>query len=285
MLSILSAIFIGISIPIGVVATKSIGAFQAAVYIPLVSLVFLLAISMFTRQKIEIRKIFRNHFKDTVSMILSRPIFGDIILLYGFSLTTAINASFMTRLEPVFVAVLGYIFFKDKLKAKQILLISLMIVGAFLLSTGGNVESIAQTQVGDILVVIAMLFISYSYIPSKRIGKDIDPLTMTITNNLSGGLILFPIMLLLQMDPFTINLGNFWIILARAITFSAIGLSLYFAALKKTKPWIVSSLISISSIVGAMIGYFFLNESIGALQIAGGLVIVVSSYFITRSLK
>jgi drug/metabolite transporter (DMT)-like permease len=285
MLSILSAIFIGISIPIGVVAAKSIGAFQAAVYIPLVSLVFLLAISIATKNKIEIRKMFRDHFKDTISMILSRPIFGDIILLYGFSLTTAIKASFMARLEPVFVAILGYMFLKDKISIRQTSLIFLMISGAFLLSTGGDVKSITQTQIGDILVVIGTLVISYSYIPAKRIGKNIDPLTTTITNNLAGGLILFPVMLILQINPFTINLDNFWIIVARALTFSVLGLSLLFAALKKTKPWIVSSLISLSAVVGAMIGYFFLNESIGTIQIAGAAVILVSSYLMTRSLK
>ena len=282
LLTILSAIFIGISIPIGVLSSREFGVFQTAAYTSLISVAFLVLISIVSKEKIQFKEALTKHFKDSISIVIARPVIGSLLLVYGLSLTTAIHSSFMMRLEPIFVTLMSYIFLRDKVSLKQIYLIVLMVVGAFLLSTSGNVELISQTQIGDLFVALSLIFFSYAYIPAKRMGKKIDSMTITIVNNLLGGLILFSIMLFLPINIFPISSTNVWLILSYVLSFSVIGLYLYFAALRKTKPWIVSSLLSLSSIVGAAIGYVWLNETINTIQILGAIIILVTSYLIAR---
>lgn len=281
-IAIISAIFIGLSVPIATETSREIGVIQATTYTSLISVIFLVAISLISKQKIQFQECLKKHFKESMSIVLARPVVGNLLLIYGFSLTLAIKSSFLLLLEPIFVTVMSYIFLKDKINVKQISLIFLMILGAFLLSTSGNISVITQAQVGDILIVLALLFFSYSYIPAKRIENTITPVTITIVNNLVGGLILFSIMLFLPITLFPINYGNAWLILGYVLTYPVIGLYLYFYALKKTKPWIVSSLLTLSAVSGAIVGYFWLGESINSIQLIGAIIIFASSYFITR---
>ena len=282
LLAILSSIFIGISVPIAVVASREIGVFQVTAYTSLLSVIFLVALSIIAREKIQFKKALTKYFKYSISIVIARPIIGSLLLIYGFSLTTAIHSSFMMRLEPIFVTTMSYIFLKDKVSLKQISLIILMIIGAFLLSTSGSIELITQTQIGDLFVILSLLFFSYAYIPAKKIGKEINPMTITIVNNLIGGFALFLIMLFLPINPLSVNFDNAWLLFGFVFSFSVIGLYLYFAALRKTKPWIVSSLLSLSAVVGAAIGYFWLNETINSIQILGAFIILISSYLIAK---
>jgi drug/metabolite transporter (DMT)-like permease len=282
LLAVLAAVFIGISVPIASQASREIGVIQATTYTTLISVAFLLAIGLITRQKIQIKEALTKHFKDSISIVIARPVIGNLLLIYGFSLTTAIRASFLLLLEPIFVTFLSYIMLKDKVSVRQIYLIALMIFGAFLLSTSGNIGIISQAQLGDLLVIFALMFFSYSYIPTKKIGKIVTPMTITIMNNLVGGLILFFLMLFLPVNMFPLNISNIWLVLGYVISFSVIGLYLYFAALGKTKPWIVSSLLTISAISGSIVGYLWLNESINTIQMIGAFAILISSYLIAR---
>jgi drug/metabolite transporter (DMT)-like permease len=281
-LAILSALFIGFAIPIGVQASKEIGAFQVTVYSSLISAIFLLILSFITSEKIQIKKSLTRYFKEISSITISRSIIGNLLLFYGFSLTTAIHSAFMLRLEPIFVVPLSYIFLKDKMSLKQIILIVIMIFGAFLLSTSGNIETATQIQIGDLLIVLSLLFYAYSYIPVKRIGKEISSMSITFINNLVGGIVLFFIMLFLPFNFLTVNSSNVWLLLSYVILFSVIGLYLYFASLRKTNPWIVSSLLSLSSVIGALISYLWLNETLSTIQIIGSGLILITSYFIIK---
>jgi len=272
-LAILSALFIGIAIPLSVLSSKEFGVIQVAVYSSLVSVVFLLILTPFINFKTQIKKSLTKYFKESISITVSRAIIGSLLFFYGVSLTTSIRTAFMLRLEPIFVTILSYIFLKYKVSLRQIALIALMIFGAFLLSTSGSIEAFTQTQIGDLFIILSLLFFSYCYIPIKRIGKEISPITITIINNLVGGLILFIIMLFLPLNLLTVNSSNIWLLLAYVISFFVFGLYFYFAAVRKTKPWIVSSLLSFSSVVGSAIAYFWLGETLNIIQILGVIVI------------
>ena len=281
-LAVLSAIFIGISVPFASEASREIGVVQSLVYASLISVPFLVIMALITKQKISIRESLTKHFKHSMSNVISRSVLGNLLLIYGFSLTTVIRASFLLLLEPIFVTILGYFILKDRVSKRQISLILIMVFGAFLLSTSGSIGAVAQAQIGDIFIITALLFFSYSYIPAKKIEKVVNPITITTMNNLIGGLILFIVMLLLPISIFTLNFSNSWLLLGRVLSFSVIGLYLYFAALGKTKPWIVSSLLTLSAISGSFLGYLWLNETIETIQMLGAFLILVSSCLIAK---
>jgi len=280
--AILSAIFIGIAIPISVISSREFGVLQVAAYSSIFSVIFLLALTPFINFKKQIKEVLTRYLKESMSITFSRSIIGSLLFFYGVSLTTSIRTAFMMRLEPIFVTILSYSFLKEKVESRQIGLIVLIILGAFFLSTSGNIGAITETQIGDLFVILSLLFFSYSYIPIKRIGKEINPVTITIVNNLFGGIILFIIMLFLPVDLLTISSSNIWLLLAYVVTFFVFGLYFYFDAMRKTKPWIVSSLLSFSSVVGSVVAYFGLGETLNYIQVLGAGIILISTYLIFK---
>jgi drug/metabolite transporter (DMT)-like permease len=281
-LATLAAIFLGLAIPLGAQGSKQFGTFQIAVYSSLISIVFLVPFSFIIKEKIQIKKYLTSYFKEAIQVVASRSIFGTLLYFYGVSLTTAIHSAFMFRLEPIFVIILSYIFLREKPNMKQIVIILIMIFGAFLFSTGGNINIISQTQVGDLIILFSLLFFAYSYIPTKKIGNEINSVTVTTVNNLISGLILFVIMLFLPINLITITIGNIWLLLAYVIFFYVFVLYFLFASMKKTKAWVVSSLLSLSAVVGAFIAYLWLGETMNIIQIIGATIILISSYFIVK---
>ena len=281
-LAILSAISIGIAVPLGAQASKEIGALQMAAYSGIVSLALLWLLTLFTKDKIEAKKYLKKYPKEAFLSIATRAVIGSILYFYGVTLTTAMNSGFMMRLEPIFVIALGYLFLKERISKKQMFIVMVMLFGAFLYSTGGDLTSIGSNQIGDLLIVLSVLFFACSYIPLKKIGIEINSITITAVNNFIGSIIFLVIAILLSFDMFTVNLSNAWMMVGYVITLSVIGLCLYFASLRKTKAWIVSSLLSISSVVGAILSYLWLGETLGPAQWVGGAIILLASYFIAK---
>lgn len=285
LLAVLSAVSIGFAIPLGAQSSKVIGAFQMTAYSSLLSVVFLLPLSVVAKERLEIKNYLKLYPKEAASIIIASIIFGNLLYFYGASLTEAIHSGFMLRLEPIFVVAWGAVFLKDRPTKKQLALILLMILGAFLLSTGGMFNLSDRIIIGDLTIVTSLLFFSYVYIPIKRIGNKINPTTILIANNLIGGSVLFAIGLLLPISMTTVNASNAWMLLGYVLFFSVIALYLYYAAMRRTRPWVVSSLLSSASVVGGVASYLWLRDVLNLIQIIGAVAILASSYFIARSLR
>jgi drug/metabolite transporter (DMT)-like permease len=279
-LALYSSIFIGIALVILEVGTKTIGPLTTLAYVQTIGGIFLIALALLTNQKIEVRKLFSKYKKETIEIILTRNILGQVFIFYGFSLTVAIKAGFLTRFEPIFVAILGFIFLGEKIRKRGITAILVLIAGAVLLSVQGNFSQIGGANLGDILVVLAMVFTAYSFIPARKI-KDVNSITITAVSSLIGGAIIFLMLPITNSNIIVTSLESWALIIGMAFMFNTVALYLYYIALKTTKAWVVASVISVQAVVSAALAYLFLNQTLSTLQIIGALIVMGASIFVT----
>ncbi|MBI3413165.1 MAG: EamA family transporter [Candidatus Aenigmarchaeota archaeon] len=281
-LAIFSAILIGISIVFQSQASKLAQPVLVATYALLISSVILLAISKVLNKKLSAVKELKNN-ADFWKITMSRNVFGTFLLLYGMSMTTSINSLVILRLEPAFVILFGYALLRETLKQKEILFVIATIIGAVLISTSGNL-SFGPAQIGDLLVFSSLLFLGYSYIPSRRIMKKTDPLVLTAYSNLFGGIVLL-LLSAIVLDNLIMPVNALVLTMGSIITFYVVGLSLWFAALKNTEAWKVAALLSITPIAGGMLSFFWLGESLNLIQLAGAAIILYASYRLSSERK
>lgn len=274
-LALYSAILIGFSIVLQTQAAKLAQPILVATYALLISAAILLVMAKLGNKKLTaINKL--KGSADFWKITLSRNVFGTILLLYGLSLTTSINSLVILRLEPAFVILFGYALLKEKLKPKEILYVIATIIGAVLVSTSGNL-SFGSAQTGDLLVFSSLLFLGYSYIPSRRIMQKTDPLILTAYSNLFGGIILLALSAILVKN-LSMPTNALLLTMGSVITFYVIGMYLWFEALKLTKAWIVASLLSIAPIAGGALSFLWLGESLNTVQLIGAILIITISY-------
>ena len=283
--AVLAAIFIGISVIAGAEASKQINPVAVACISLILSVIFLIPLSFILRERIKIKELIRKNLKNATANMLLRSVLGNIFLYLGFSLTSAIKAVFLLGFEPAFVVIIGFILLKEKISLKQIILIFLIIAGAFLLSTNGRWDIFSTAQIGDLLIIIALFLFACSYIPAQDVVKKTNSATLTVFSNLVGGLILIPIaFIVFNVNVQSLNLTHSVLILifANTILFSVFGLFCFYNALKSTKKWIVSSLLQLAPIPGAIIAYIWLGDTLNFVQLVGAGIILVSSYLIAR---
>ncbi len=279
-LAIYSAILIGINIVFANAAAKLADPLLVSMYSLIISAILLFAVM--TIRKTGIGSISSLNTPDFWKITVSRNIVGSALFIYGMKLTTAINSLIIVRLEPVFVIILGYLLLKESIKVRELLYVAAMVAGAVLVSTGGSVRFEAA-QIGDLLILLSLLFLGYSYIPSRRIMKKVDPITLTAFSSLAGGLFFLPI--LMATGTLTMPMNALLLVIASALTYGTVGLVLLYEALKKIRAWEVSALLSVGPIAGGALAFAWLGESLNTVQLIGAAIVLAASYKISIGRK
>lgn len=279
---VLATFFIGLGSVFLSQATKSTSPIIVITFAALLSSILYFVITRIFRIKTNIKKAIREYKRELLIITIFRASLGSLILAYGFSLTSAIRAVLMIRMEPIFVIILGYIFLREGLKPKEIFLVILMVFGGLLLSTSGNLSKLNQLpSIGDGLVVLAVLSFALTYIASRKLMQKIDAITANMIPNFFGGLILFLLILTLGVR-LSITTYALYTTLAHTLLFYLLGLTLWFAALKTIEGWKVSSLLSLTPIFSGLFAYFWLGETLNQIQIIGAGIILAGSYMLAK---
>ena len=280
----LSTVFIGLSIVVGSQAAKTVNPLVLAAYANLLSVVFLLAALFVFRVKIDARKMIRKYPKDFAATVVSRPLLGSLLLSIGWSITPAIRAVFLDRLEPLFVILVGYILLRKKVTRKAVFFSFVLLFGAYLFLTNAA-DIFTSIGLGDIIIIYALIPFSYSYITSARILKEFSPLSLAVVMNFFAGIILLAAAALIMPNNLIIGTGSVNLIILQVLLFEVIGLTMWLYALKNIDGWIVSSILSLNPISGSILAFFWLGDTMAPLQIIGGSLIILMAILIARQDK
>lgn len=234
-----------------------------------------------SKEKINSQKI-RHNIKDITLMTVLRPLAGATSLAYGLSMTDGIKAIFFTKAEPYFVLLWHWLLKKEKINSRHLILLTIHIIGAIILSTGGILK-FGSAQFGDLLVVLAMGLFALSYIYGSKLSNKLGAKVSNAIVLGLGGIILLPFTLAFSPLTELMNERLGWTyFVSYVILFNVIGLTLWFASLKTVKSWMVSALRSLGPIVGAPFAYFLFRETLSLIQIIGGIIVLITSALIAR---
>lgn len=207
------------------------------------------------------------------------------IQVTGLKFTTASNTGWIIGTAPIFMALLGLIFFKEKLGVIKILGILIASFGLLLLVGKGNPANIDLIKnKGDFLVLSSSFTWGIYSMVNKKISLNYSPL-MTI-------LYLF-IMMAIIIVPFTvdestvtsvINLSAIgWIsILFLGLLCSGIAYVIWAYALREMESAKVGAYLYFEPFVTLITAWIFLKEDITLLIILSGLIITSGVFLVNK---
>lgn len=279
--AILSPFFSSVATIFKTGAAKSLSPLIVIVVGGIIGSILLFFIAKIFREKINFQKLKANR-KDVLLVLLFRSLLGELFLTFGLSQTSAIKAIFFTKIEPYFVLILAWIFLKEKVQPRHLLLLSVHLIGAIILSTGGNINIVSKAQIGDLFIIIAMGFFASSYNFGKRLAHNAGPISSNVITMAIASVILLPFLFVFTKPTAFANLMGWKYLLAYVILFNVISLTFWYASLKTVKGWIVSALRYVGPILGAPVAYFLLGETLSLTQIFGAAIIIITSFLIIR---
>lgn len=274
--SLLAPFFIALSI----LTVKSVGpgvpALSIAGFGSLLAVPFLIGLNAATGKPADIKEVLAKAPGPFTEVLLSRGIIGEILIIWGFTLTTAVKSILLLRLEPLFVLLWSVVLLKERPSLTKFGLMILLVVGTLFVVSPD--DKISALNLGDVLIVASLLVLSYGYVPTLRVVQKANPEGLNVLTSLIGGVVLSAISIAMYgTAAFPQTVSQWGGIIAYTLTFFVFGCTLYFYAFKSVKPWVISSLLSLEVIYGLLLALVLAHESISVPQIVGTAVMLCTT--------
>lgn len=200
---------------------------------------------------------------------------GDLAVWHwSIVLTSVANSTLLANLAPIFVALTAWLFFHKQPSARFLIGLVIAVTGMTLL-IGGDFQLKGKELIGDALgVVTAMFYAGYQLVVTK-LRSRVATSTIMAWSGLVTAVILLPIALLSgeQMLPVT-TMG--WVKLAGLALISQVaGQSLIAYAMAHLPATFSSVGLLFQPVMATIFAWILLGESVGALQLAGGITVLV----------
>lgn len=217
---------------------------------------------------------------------------GTLIANIGLSYTTATNSAFLNQAGSIFTIILAFFLLKEELNRDKILAIILVIIGAFLLTTKGNMSVPNQ---GDILIIIGCVFFSIATIILRKFLRDneISSAVIAVLRAFAGGITMIIFVLLSKnfpgiikdtLDQNLFELSHWQLLLANA-SVGAFTIYLLSKSLKIGSATYISIMSALVPVIVAIASYFVFFERLEPIETIGGGMIIIALLFSNKREK
>jgi len=210
-----------------------------------------------------------------------------IAYFYGLSTSTAVNASIFSNSEVVFALVIGLMVFKEKLRIKECIPFTMIIIGMIAIPIGNDLVqsnfSFGEMLTGDLLIILSGILYAIDITLCKFIGDRFDARRVTqVVSFISAGAA-FSLIIIFQI-PMDVDLMQIPSILALSILGTGMSTLFFLMALKIIGTMRTVLLFSTTSIFGVIFAGLFLAETITIMDITSLALVMVGIVMLRNKL-
>lgn len=244
---------------------------------------FLILISLIKREKFN-KKILKENLKLLLLSGLGLGI-NWIMLFQAMKYTTISNATLSYYFAPVFLVIFSSILLKENISMKNIVYLSFAILGLFLIMNAGSSDSIhGFNHIKGILYGLAGAVLYAIIVLLNKYIKDLSGFQSTLIQLSVATLVLMPLVIRIGGDNIkAMNSMNWTFMIILGVVHTGIAYLLYFPSIKDVASKSIAMLSYLDPIVAILVSFLILGESMGALQLLGGVLILYSAYMSERT--
>jgi drug/metabolite transporter (DMT)-like permease len=196
-------------------------------------------------------------------------------------MTTAATATLLANNAPLWVGLISFLIFREKLGRKFWIGLAIALAGLNVL-VGLEVWSGMQMNRGDLLSLVAGFFYALYILYTMEVRKRVDTVTFMTFSAVMMTLLLL-VVNIISGNPFTGFTTSTWLALAGMGLISHFGgwLAINYA-LGHLKGANVSVTLLSQAVVTAIMGIFILGEHLSVHEITGGLLVLAGIYVVNR---
>ena len=274
---------------LGFIAGAQVLPFQI---LSILTALLILAIMILPKHGVTFGNLFKQQPKLFWNLFLANIIqsgFGTSFSIIGISLTDAINAGFLVKLATVTTILFAWLILKERLTGIKILTVLVMLSGAYLLTTKGQV---LLPRVGDLFILAACVCWSLGNVLVRKFlrTQSLDAEIVTLQKPIAGLPVILGLVVLSVWNPDFISsmqptmacceqsagslpyaLGNGFFL---AITWTYLN-----RTLKVSTASYMTMMSMITPVIVSVLAMAFLHETLAFVQIAGAGMIILSGFF------
>ncbi|WP_299168208.1 EamA family transporter [uncultured Arthrobacter sp.] len=203
---------------------------------------------------------------------LNIGVFFALLFVAAYRLPGGVAAT-VGAVQPLIVAGLATWVLKDRLSLKVVLagIAGAAGVALLVLSSQARLDT-----VGVLAALGGAVSMAAGVVLAKKWGKAEKPLIMTAWQLVAGGLLLVPLMFVVEGPPPELSAANLSGYLYLSVIGTAVAYVLWFRGIQRLPVTAPSFLGLLSPVVAAFLGWLVMGEQLSLLQGAGGLLVLGS---------
>lgn len=199
----------------------------------------------------------------------------------GVKYTSTANVALLVATIPAITLLFENRRLKRKSSWRELLGITVSIVGIMLMSLAGQVDGFTLSLFGDTMVLLSSFAWAVYTVLLSDLSGDYDSMELTLYTNFFGALCMIPTVLVtgIQIPGRRATFHLLYLVLFCSI----VAYVLYMWALKKLGGIRVNTYINIQPIVGMLASLFILKEAMTGMQLLGAVIITIGVWQVNRS--
>ena len=201
---------------------------------------------------------------------------------WSIRITTVANATLLANLAPLFVTLASWAIFGQRFRAGFLIGMAIALAGAFVLM--GDSLGFGQTRlVGDLLGMLTAVFYAGYIVSVARLRAGVSTATVMFGSAAVSAAALLPLALLSGENLLPVSVNGWFVLLALAVVSHAGGQGLIAWALAHLSAAFGSVSLLWQPVAAALFAWLLLHESLGAWQVAGGIIVLAGIYLARRA--
>ena len=205
-----------------------------------------------------------------------------LLYFYAYTLTSIGNALIILYTWPIFASIFGFIILKEKMNLRKVSFLFLAFTGIVVTFSGSSFSLQSKDFIGMGAMLVSAVLYALTIPLFKKELEKCSNYEAVFYQNFIGAFIFLPFFLFSRPWP---HFWQFNIAIIYAFLIGIIGFSLFFAGLKRLSTTASSLLTYAEVISGLVFGWIFFRQPITIEMVIGGILILLSSYFIRISEK
>ena len=279
---ILGAVCIGFS-PV-LVRLSEVGPVATAFYRVFLGLPLMLVWMCIGNRAAPVLSTGRVSVRDRLLLLLPGLFFaGDLgFWHWSIKLTSVANATLFANFAPIYVTLFAAVVFKERFNRTFIAALIIALAGAVILMSSSAGFS-SQNIRGDIMGMITAVFYAGYLLTIGRLRTRFSTVTIMFWSSLTSSLILFPVCWVTGVFAVPDTLSGWTVLFILAWVSHLGGQGLITWALAHLSIAFSSLSLLLQPVISAILAWFLFAESLGPIQIGGGLVVLAGIYLARRA--
>ncbi|MFJ7667550.1 DMT family transporter [Lysinibacillus sp. NPDC097195] len=232
----------------------------------------------------------KNAILPFVLMGVTGVVLFNLLQFLALAQTTATNVGLISTLNMISIAICSAIFFKEKINLRQLLAMSVSLLGVLLVLTKGNIGSLLALKfnIGDLWMLAAVCTWGFYTICSKWAMMKTSALMSTLYAAIFGLIMLLPI----SAPSFSIshiNLSFIFGILYTGILATVVSMVFWNICVQHLGSTISGVFLNFNPIFTAILAFLLLGEKLTWMQVIGSVIAIAGctlfSYYNKNSPK
>jgi drug/metabolite transporter (DMT)-like permease len=205
----------------------------------------------------------------------------SLFVLYGVIYTSATSAGIITSALPSVIAVLAWLWLRERVDSRGTIAIVLAVLGIALLNLQDASASGKSSMLGNSLVLGAVIAEALFAVFSRRLSLTVHPWSMAFGVNLVGAVLFLPLAIpqAMAFDWGAPSAEIWYWVLLYSITASVLSFLLWYRGVSEVPANVAGLFTGVMPVSAAFVGLFILGELLSAGHLAGMGLVIASILF------